>query len=163
MSPIETTETVMNEQKKIPGTGRGTGRKPGSKNILTAETKRDIASFFKSLTTENVKWRQNVARQLTSGHNIQEFRFWSRIALEYGFGTPLKMQPAGTDRRSLNFITANGLPWQNDPLAIKEREMLAAQERDDLRAAEQHALEAANPTPAEDEGEPLELVREVDR
>jgi hypothetical protein len=72
------------------------------------------------------------------------------------------MQPAVAERQGLFFVTSKGLPWENDPLAAKEREMLEAQALDDARDAEQRALEAANPTAAEgaDAGESLELVRE---
>jgi hypothetical protein len=57
--------------------------------------------------------------------------------------------------------TARGLPWENYPLAQREKEILEAQARDDARDAEQKALEAAGPAAeaAEGEGEPLDLVR----
>src|SRR5258705_1070146 len=122
-----TTMDKDNANKKIPGSGRGTGRRLGSKNLVKAEVKRDIAEFFKGLTIESMAWRKNVRRHLEQAHDAVEFRYWSRIAIEYGFGTPIKMQPATTERRSLSFIKSRGLPWQHDPLAAKERELLAAQ------------------------------------
>jgi hypothetical protein len=102
-----------------------------------------------------------VRRHLERAHDAVEFRFWSKIAIEYAFGTPIKMQPAVSDRRTLAFITARGLPWEHDPRAQQEAEIIAAQARDDARDAEQKALEAA--APDEEGGEALELVRETGR
>ena len=152
----------MDTDKKIPGTGRGTGRKLGSKNLVTGQAKRDVQEFFKTLTVDSLRWRQNVKRHLEMAHDAHEFRFWSRIALEYGFGTPAKMTPAVAERQGLFFVSSRGIPWRHDPLAQKEREMLEAQARDDARDAEQRSLEAARPPaegPDDEGGETLELVR----
>jgi len=160
-----TTEIVMDEKRKIPGTGRGTGRARGSKNLINGQTKKDVAAFFQDCTTENVRWRQTIKRKLEMAADSNEFIRLTQIALSYAVGKPIPMTPAVSERRSLNFITARGLPWENDPLAQREKEILEAQARDDARNTEQKALEAAGPAAeaAEGEGETLELVREPGR
>jgi len=78
-------------KKGPPGTGRGTGRKPGSKNKIATEVKQNIAQFFQSCTSENVRWRQNVKRKLETAAASQEFINLSRLALSYAHGLPGKM------------------------------------------------------------------------
>ena len=133
-----------------------------TKNLITGQTKKDVAAFFQDCTTENVRWRQTIKRKLEMAADSNEFIRLTQIALSYAIGKPIPMQPVVADRQGLFFITSKGIPWLNDPLAAKEAEMLAAQARDDARDAEQKALEAANRTAAEgaDAGESLELVRE---
>jgi hypothetical protein len=125
---------------------------------VTGQAKRDVQEFFKTLTVDSLRWRQNVKRHLEMAHDAHEFRFWSRIALEYGFGLPGKMQPAVAERQGLFFVSSRGIPWHHDPLAQKEAEMLAAQALDDARDAEQRALEAAA-GPEPDGPDDMTLVR----
>ena len=131
--------------KKIPGTGRGTGRRLGSKNVLAGEVKKDIATFFKGLTVESLKWRTNVAHHLLDAPSQPEFRFSSKIALEYGFGTPAKMEPEGKQQRDPRvFVTLNGLlPWDEraNPMKAKKDAMIKAKEDDERLLA----LEAKKP------------------
>jgi hypothetical protein len=107
------TETIAMDEKpkkKAPGNGRGTGRKPGSKNILTGQNKRDIREFFQTLTIDSMRWRTNVKKQLESGDDGTQLRYWSDLALKYGFGLPGKMEVTGEKRQSLYFVTTTGLP-----------------------------------------------------
>jgi hypothetical protein len=161
---VTTTEITMDEKKKTPGTGRGAGRARGSKNVLTAEVKADIASFFKNLTIESMAWRRNVARHLEGAHDAKEFRFWSTIGLQYAFGTPTKMVPEGTKRESLIFLTTTGLaPWDERADSMKDitDRMLsekAAEEKVLALEAKKPAGETAAADKDSEAPETLELV-----
>jgi len=91
-----------------------------------------------------------------------------KTCLAYGFGTPRRMEAdtAGAMMRRLAFITARGLPWQQDPLALRESQMLQQQETEaalQLEVAKKQEAEAANPAAApEGEEEALQLVRSFD-
>lgn len=101
--------------------GHGGGRScDRSEEHLSGQVKQDIAQFFKNCTSESLRWRQNVRRVLTLAPDAVEFRYWSRIALEYGFGTPSKFTPEGERRESLVFVTTNGLyPWDDRADSMK--------------------------------------------
>jgi hypothetical protein len=76
-------------------------------------------------------------------------------------------QAGSIARRRLAFITANGLPWENDPLYHREQKMLAAQKTEEalqLEIAAKKEAEAVSGTPDAPEGteEQLQLVRDFD-
>jgi hypothetical protein len=91
-----------------------------------------------------------------------------RVALSYAYGTPRRMEPdqAGAMQRRLAFITARGLPWQQDPLALRESQMLQQQETEAALQLEIKKAEAAKPAAPEgtvvDGEEALQLVRSFD-
>jgi len=104
--------------KKAPGTGRGSGRKPGSKNKLTIEVKQSMAQFFEHLTAENLAWRQRLDRIFSSkttthdDRTDQSFRAWSGIALDRTLGTPAKAVVEKPQRDPVLFVSAFGhKPW----------------------------------------------------
>lgn len=137
--------------------GRQAWRSP---HRAAGQTKKDVAAFFQDCTTENVRWRQTIKRKLEMAAGSNEFIRLTQLALSYGVGKPIPMQPVAVQRQALYFVTSKGLPWENDPLAAKEKELLAAQEADDLRDQEQRALEAARPPSEGPDGEgEMELVR----
>ena len=82
------------------------------------------------------------------------------------------MEPdtAGIFARRMAFITANGLPWEQDPLYDREKRMLEAQARDEALEAQIRKDQAAvpasgrlvSPEDAVIEGETLDLVRPED-
>lgn len=90
-----------------------------------------------------MRWRQNVKHQLESGHSVAELRYWSEIALKYGFGLPGKMQTETTRRVSLVFATTDGkLPWEaRTRMDDKTDAMIAAKEQEEKLLA----LEAKKP------------------
>jgi hypothetical protein len=91
-----------------------------------------------------------------------------RVVLGYAFGNPRTMEPdlAGAMQRRLAFITRDGLPWTQDPLALRESEMIQRAESEaalQLEVAKKQEAEAANPAAApEGEEEALQLVRSFD-
>jgi hypothetical protein len=110
------------------------------------ETKREIKAFFQELTIDSMRWRQNVKRYLETAHDAREFRFWSTIALSYGFGTPTKLQSEGGAQKSLIFAMTHGFqPWDErvDPLRERAAAMIQAKaERERLLALEEAKVEA---------------------
>ena len=78
------------------------------------------------------------------------------------------MEPdqAGAMLRRLAFITARGLPWQQDPLALRESQMLQQRETEEALQLEMKKAEAAKPAAPEgtvvDGEEALQLVRHFD-
>jgi hypothetical protein len=157
--------------KKLFTTGGkpGPGRPKGSKDKIAPAVKRDIAEFFKNLTIESLRWRENVKRQMETANDPAEFRFWTRIALEYGFGTPMKMQPdpQGAFARRMAFITPLGLPWEQDPLVKEESKLLALQAANEEREIELDKKREAQAglvakQAAQEDEETLELVRPED-
>ena len=131
---------------------------------LTGEVKQNIAQFFQSCTSENVRWRQNVKRKLEVAAGSAEFINLSRLALSYAHGLPGKMQPEGTKRESLVFLTTNGMvPW--DPRADSMSEITsrmlaqkAEEEKLHLEAAKRPEPVAATDNDSEAPVESLELV-----
>jgi hypothetical protein len=162
------TEIAMDENKpkKAPGNGRGTGRKPGSKNILTGQNKRDIREFFQTLTIDSMHWRRNVKKQLESGDDGTQLRYWSDLALKYGFGVPGKMPVEGEKRKSLYFVTTTGLyPWspEMDNMAEQTSRMIQqGKAEDELRALEAKKPETIEAAADKDSEVPedLEVVQE---
>ena len=155
----------MDEKKANPKKGTvGGGRAPGQKNLTVGETKREIKAFFQELTIDSMRWRQNVKRYLETAHDAREFRFWSTIALSYGFGTPTKMQSEGGAQKSLTFAMTHGyLPWapEVDPMREQTTRMIKAkEEREQLLALEEgkKTVIEAKAAPDEPEGETLESV-----
>jgi hypothetical protein len=56
---------IMADEKKKPAKGTvGGGRKHGQKNLSVGETKREIKTFFQSLTIDSMRWRKNVKMHL---------------------------------------------------------------------------------------------------
>jgi hypothetical protein len=76
-----------------------------------------------------------------------------QLGLAYAYGTPDKMKPDESGRRSLVFIGENGLPWQNDPMAAQEAVAIAAQQAQDKieAAAAERKLQEVEPDPGEDD------------
>lgn len=97
----------------------------------------NIAEFFTNLTRGNLRWRQRAARCLEGGDGLtpQEFRVWTRLALDYSIGTPSKHVAEKPEREPFLFI--NYRP-DHDPMEAKTTAMLAAkQEEERLLALEQ--------------------------
>jgi len=153
------TETITmdeNKPKKIPGTGRGTGRAHGSKNLAVGEVKREIRAFFQELTIDSMRWRKNVRTHLEMAPDAREFRFWSTIALSYRFGVPGKMAPEGVERAPMIFATTHGYQsW--DPRAPGAAEMNARSRRMIEAKAEEIKLQAI-----EAKGEVIEVEKTAD-
>ena len=61
------------------------------------------------------------------------------------------MEPdqAGAMARRLSFITARGLPWTQDPLALRESQMIQQQEAEAALQFEMKKTEAAKPAAPE--------------
>ena len=76
-----------------------------------------------------------------------------QLGLAYAYGTPDKMKPEESGKRSLVFIGENGLPWENDPMAQQEAAAIAAQQAQDKleAAAAERKLQGLEPDPDDDE------------
>jgi hypothetical protein len=76
-----------------------------------------------------------------------------QLGLAYAYGTPDKMKPEESGRRSLVFISENGLPWENDPMAKQEAAAIAAQQAQDKieAAAADRERQGLEPDPDDDE------------
>jgi hypothetical protein len=143
----------------------GLGRKPGSKNILSGQNKRDIKEFFQTLTIDSMRWRTNVKKQLESADDGTQLRHWSDLALRYGFGVPAKMQVEGAKQKSLYFVTTTGLyPWQMDNMKEQTDRMIQqGKAEDELRALEAKKPETIEADKADRDSEvpeDLEVVQE---
>jgi hypothetical protein len=85
-----------------------------------------------------------------------------QLGLAYAYGTPDKMKPEESGRRSLVFIGENGLPWENDPMAKQEADAIAAQKAQEKleAAAQERKLQGLELDPDDDEDpDAPELVR----
>jgi len=91
-----------------------------------------------------------------------------KFTFAYAFGSPRRMEAdtEGAMARRLAFITARGLPWQQDPLALRESQMLQQRETEEALQHEMKKAEAAKPAAPEgtvvDGEEALQLVRHFD-
>ena len=85
-----------------------------------------------------------------------------RLMMGYGYGTPDKMQPEESKKRSLVFISEGGLPWENDPMKDQEARAIAAQQTQEKleAAAQERKLQGPELDPDDDEDpDAPELVR----
>ena len=91
-----------------------------------------------------------------------------KFTFAYAFGSPRRMEAdtEGAMARRLAFITARGLPWQQDPLALRESQMLQQRETEEALQLEMKKAEAAKPAAPEgtvvDGDDQLQLVRNFD-
>jgi hypothetical protein len=92
-----------------------------------------------------------------------------KFTFSYAFGTPRRQEPDQSEAmaRRLVFVTQRGLPWQQDPLALRESQMLQQRETEEALQLEMRKAEAAKPaspegTVVEGAEEQLQLVRSFD-
>src|SRR6266852_5168426 len=131
-------EAPPKPRRRPPAAGKGRPR--GAKNkktqaqklaearerTLKLELEGDVSEFFQKLTVKNYTWRENMRKKMEHAQHGTDVRR-VELCLKYAVGTPRKQQPAESGRKSLNFVTSRGLPWQSDPMAQQEREAIAAQ------------------------------------
>ncbi len=85
-----------------------------------------------------------------------------QLGLAYAYGTPDRMKPEESGRRSLVFIGENGLPWENDPMAKQEAGAIAgqkAQEAIEAAAAERKLQSRSEDSSDDKDPDTPELVR----
>jgi hypothetical protein len=166
-------EIVMSEKRKKTG-----GRRPGSKNKAT------LIGKSVSETLSNWIGLDDAAVERTKMINGPGYRgrlklkaMWdgerpvdpsyvvlAKFLFAYGFGTPRRMEQPVSTRRSIAFITRNGLPWESDPMWREEKEMLEAQKAERLteqlarEAQAEDAIVVKKVDSATDAGETLEAV-----
>ena len=165
----------MNPRRRRPPAA-GKGRLRGSRNKKTkaqklaearertekVELEKDVSEFFRKLTVENYKWRENMRKKMEDEITGTDPRM-VELCLKYALGTPLKQQPPQASRKALYFVGKHGLPWEHDPMAEQERKAIAALEarRETERAAAEQKLQGLREDQPddEDEGESPEVVR----
>jgi hypothetical protein len=154
------TETIVDEKKKVPGSGRGAGRRPGSKNKISTEVKQNVAEFFKTCTIENLRWRTNMRRKLEVAADSAEFIQLSRLALSYSPGLPVKMQPEVEKHKSLIFLGLK--PWERrgELDDITDRLLAQGKAEDEQKALETKKSETVEAATDSEVPESLELVQE---
>jgi hypothetical protein len=146
----------------------GKGRRKGSKNRNTAERK-VIGEIFKSIlgfdpaTNQfygpGLKVRKRIEEMLIGKRDVDtDYVNLHKYLMSYAFGTPMRMTPdeATYMSRRMAFITARGLPWEQDPLAKKESELLALlarQEEAEEKKEQTRAIAAARGRPASEDQE----------
>jgi hypothetical protein len=168
---MDTTGTAAPEPKR-PGRKPGSPKVPGSGRIKgkPAGVPENIRAVCREvLGLDNLAIRKRMKRWFESGDGLSSTTF--RHILIMGYGQPKHAMEidSGLARRRLAFITAQGLPWENDPLYDREKKMLEAQKRDEALQAEvdRKRQEEASGKPPSPEGavvdaETLELVRSRD-
>jgi hypothetical protein len=112
---------------------------------------------------KGVDMRDRIARFLAGDPTVQfspeQLRLFA-LLFSHRYGRPDKRKPPDSGRKTLNFITGRGLPWQNDPMAEQQRQAVAGllrQEKIEAAAAERR-LRDLETDPDDDENTP-ELVR----
>ena len=173
----------MSDEKKIGKGKAGPGRPKGRLNNRTligksvAETLKNMLGFDDEsvqrtgqIDREGYGARLRLAKMLRGERDVDPaFIGALKFTFAYAFGSPRRME-ADTEAamaRRLAFITARGLPWQQDPLALRESQMLQQQETEaalQVELSKKQAAEAATGTPTAPEGEEeaLQLVRSFD-
>ena len=161
-------------QKKTGGRQRGTPNKLGSsiaevfRNLMGLDD--EAVERTAKIDGKGYRCRRRLFEMLHGDRDVDPaFTNLLKTCLAYGFGTPRRMEAdtAGAMMRRLAFITARGLPWQQDPLALRESQMLQQQETEaalQVELSKKQAAEAATGTPTAPEGEEeaLQLVRSFD-
>jgi len=168
----------------------GKGRRAGSKNKISKATlpgllaaagarnerhediraiSRDILGLDSlartgKISSNGVAVRQYCADVIAGTKKISPERVaLIRLFMAYGYGTPDKMKPEESKKRSLVFIAEGGLPWENDPMKDQEARAIAAQQAQDKieAAAAERKLQGLEPDDPDDDEDPdaLELVR----
>ncbi len=182
MDTMDTETITMNGQKKIPGTGRGTGRALGSKNKLPALGKnfREVLRNMMFIDDESVERLKRIDGRAVAAreriwqtlHGIRpastaEFLAVMKFCADYGIGTPVKMTGDVVQRPPLVFASQSGyVPYDSrhpSNIPIDERSRRFNIENDQklaIEAAERKAQIEVEPAKADSDAETLELVRE---
>jgi len=176
------TITMDDKPKKIPGTGRGTGRARGSKNRLPSMGKnfREVLRNLIGIDDESVERLKRIDAKAVSAReriwqtvnglrpaSTAEFLAVMKFCADYGIGRPVPMKDDVTQKPSLIFTSIHGyVPWS--PLAPANRVMDARSAKMNAENDEEirlRALEKAKPpevieaeAKAADDGETLERV-----
>jgi len=173
------TDAPTAQDKKLfkKGGKSGPGRPKGSKDKLAAAEKQKIADVFKALigfdgmSPRGIRVRDRLGEMLEGVRDVDEkYVRLLQFGMSYAYGLPMRMTPdtEGVMRRRMAFITANGLPWDQDPLHERESKLLAIQRHDEeLQAGldAERAMASSRPAAPEGavvDGETLELVRSRD-
>jgi hypothetical protein len=142
-------------QKKTGGRQKGTPNKLGSsiaevfRNLMGLDD--EAVERTAKIDGKGYRCRRRLFEMLHGDRDVDPaFTNLLRTCLAYGFGTPRRMEPdqAGAMARRLAFITARGLPWQQDPLALRESQMLQQRETEEALQLEIAKKQAAEPAAA---------------
>ena len=181
MKGASTSRTPSREKLQVPspkGRKKTGGRHKGTPNKLTQAFKAQREScreIFKNavglempddhtIDGKAVNVRKRLARMFAGLEKPDRtYIALLQLGLAYAYGTPDRMKPEESGRRSLVFIGENGLPWENDPMAKQEAAAIAAQQAQDKieAAAAERKLQGLEPDDPDDDEDPdaLQLVR----
>ncbi len=138
------------KRQRVPGSGR----KKGTPNRIAGQIKKDAAAFFRSCTSENVKFRRRLKEFCESGEVLKHSHTLA-VLLAHSLGKPVPKTPEQEQKSPLLFITQHDIgKW--DPLAEKAA-ALAARKAARKLPEKSSSAETFTP-PAADDPEGLVVV-----
>jgi hypothetical protein len=132
----------------------GSGRQKGTPNKIAGQIRKDASAFFRSCTSENVKFRRRLKEFCESGEVLKHSHTLA-VLLSHGLGKPVPKVEQPEPRSPLLFVTQHPI-GSYDPLAAKAAALAA---RKAERALPEHARDAYQP-PAPDDPDALVVVEE---
>jgi len=119
------------------------GRRRGTPNKVAGQIRKDAAAFFRSCTSENVKFRRRLKEFCESGEVLKHSHTLA-VLLSHGHGKPVPKVEQPEQRSPLLFVTQHSIGTY-DPLAAKAAALAARKAERMLSEARPDAYEAPRP------------------
>jgi hypothetical protein len=128
-------------RQKVPGSGRT----KGTPNKIAGQIRKDAGSFFRSCTSDNLKFRRRLKEFCESGEVLKHSHTLA-VLLAHGLGKPTPKVEQPEPKSPLLFVMQAGRAiGQYDPLAEKAAALLARKQAA-LPEAKPDAYEPPDPT-----------------
>ncbi len=142
--------SIQPKRQKVPGSGR----QKGTPNKVAGQIRKDAGAFFRSCTSENLKFRKKLKEFCESGEVLKHSHTLA-VLLAHSLGKPVPKTPEQEQKSPLLFITQHDIgKW--DPLAEKAAALAARKAARELPEKSSSA-ETFTP-PAADDPEGLVVV-----
>jgi hypothetical protein len=119
------------------------GRQKGTPNKVAAQIRKDAGAFFRSCTSENLKFRKKLKEFCESGEVLKHSHTLA-VLLSHGLGKPVPKVEQPEPRSPLLFVTQHPI-GNYDPLAAKAAALAMRKAERMLPDASPDAYEAPKP------------------
>jgi hypothetical protein len=141
--PNQTGSGPSIEGQIAPKRAKTGGRQKGTPNKIAGQIRKDAAAFFRSCTSENVKFRRRLKEFCESGEVLKHSHTLA-VLLSHGLGKPMPKVEQPEQRSPLLFVTQHSIGTY-DPLAAKAAALAARKAERMLSEAKPDAYEPPKP------------------
>jgi hypothetical protein len=142
--PSQTGSGPSIEGQQAPKRVKTGGRRKGTPNKVAGQIKKDAGAFFRSCTSENVKFRRRLKEFCESGEVLKHSHTLA-VLLSHGLGKAVPKVEQPEPRSPLLFVTQHPI-GSYDPLAAKAAALAARKAERALPAATAEAYEPPKDT-----------------